>query len=190
MGIIKPVAGLLVLLTVLTSCITTTYLEPEDGIDQVAFGIIELDAEGFGSYGGASVNGNHKSSIELTFENLDTGEEIKVRSLRPAGLFIVPLENGASYRLTKGLFKEHGDDGAWANVWIDRTMATRFESNDSGVVNLGRLHWVANADAALYEITYDDEPGFDIVKTAVVNKYPESEWLLRSWSNTEIVRVE
>jgi hypothetical protein len=160
-----------------------TLSEPKSESDKLVTGIIIQKGEGFQNYSGASVNGIHKTGIEMTIKNISTNEEYKVKT-RKNGLFYI-------YELPEGIYEIDNfylkvtSGNAWADTHSSPNDSLKFSVVNGKVNNLGVINWdgkMRGGTNFTFSQLYND----------VINEFnaqfPKSAWLDHEVINTNIIK--
>ena len=180
-GALRAVLPAAVILLILGSCATTLPMEPRDPADSLVIGQLLFKAEGYDSRGYNSINGEHRSPIELTVKNLDSGERLTPKSRGREGLFSFPAGGDARWVIEKVEYRFTNSDGSWISLY-HRPDNAYFTTEAGMVNNLGLVEW--NADRtrdSVYLRQHFSTPG---VRESVELWYPDSAWLERDWRDT------
>ncbi len=174
-------AALPAALMVLSQC--SSLPDPAEGRSTLVVGAVIMHASGYDTYGSATVNGDHRSGIQITVINEATNEPLTLVS-DVNGLFYTTKMPAGSYVVQRLYYR--AVSGTW---WADTNMSPqgrrRFVVKDGSVNNLGMLTWYNSTTGGLaFEVNSD----YPAVHDLVSEKQPKSAWLKMDWTETLMSR--
>ena len=174
-------AGIVTFLVTLSGCATAP-ANPTSPSDTLLVGQLVFNLSGFGTYGGASVNGRQTQSVQISLKNVSTGKIIKTETHSPNGLFYVANLKPADYLIVH-LYYKVTSGKAWADVNFRPGPPPQFRLAPAGVTDIGTV--VATFDhngdnAVTSKMSYDQARG-DFAKV-----FRKSEWNSVEWNHVTV----
>jgi len=156
----------------LIGCATIPKPESED--DNLLIGIMKYTGQGYtNNY--SALNGTHTSGIEVTFKNVDSNEEYKIRTQKNGLYYTSELPEG-TYQLVS-FYLNINRDGSSVQVSTTQVDTYLFTITSGVINNLGTV----NFDGIFREGIYTKFPGlYNDVENEFRTQFPKTEWLNRS----------
>lgn len=174
---VMPYLGLAIFL--IFGC--ATYSEPKTENDKLLTGIIVHTGIGYKKYSGATVNGIHKTGIEMTIKNVSTNEEFKIRT-KKNGLFYLHELPVGTYEI-EDFYLKVSSGKAWADTHSSPDNRLRFSIENGKVNNLGVINW----DGKMREWTnISFNNSYNTVMKEFTSRFPKSNWLKMEVINLNI----
>ncbi|NLY88944.1 MAG: hypothetical protein GX085_04910 [Firmicutes bacterium] len=150
--------------------------EPDGPDDSLLIGVINLEARGYREKSDMRIDGEHSRNITITFCDVITGKEYKVKT-GEAGLFWSNEIPTGNYYLKTLHFELERDNYKY---WIRRGFSSATLPVRPGrVTNLGALLWYSDAEKEEERIRQVKTP--EQLRNELQRKFPESAWYEREW---------
>jgi hypothetical protein len=117
----------------------TTLPGPKTENDTLVIGMIIHAGEGFPNYSSASVNGIHKTGIEMKLKNVATNEEYTVKTKKNGLFYTTELPSG-TYEIDQFYLKVTSGN-AWADTYGSPYDSWTFTIINGKINNLGVTNW-------------------------------------------------
>jgi hypothetical protein len=156
-----------------------TIPEPKTESDRLVIGMIIQTGEGFRNYSGATVNGTHKSGIELSIKNTSTNEEYNIKTQKN-GLFYTTVLTEGTYVIEQFYLKVTSGN-AWADTYSSPNDSWTFTIINGKINNLGVINWDGKARGGTnfkFSQLYND----------VVNEF-NSQFSKSEWTKWDMVDI-
>lgn len=152
--------------------------EPADQSSTLLIGKIVFSAKGYENFGSSSINGVHKTGINLTIENIKTNE-IYVLTTGITGIFYSTNLPAGKYTIKKYLFKDSSQN-SMSEMTASHNDLLVFQINPGKVNNLGFISWLAKNGEG---VTFNYNNDYSIVHDNFNQEYKNSLWLRYEWIN-------
>lgn len=178
-------AGILTFLVILSGCATAP-ANPTSPTDTLLVGQLIFNLSGFGSYGGATVNGKQTQGVQISLKNVTTGKIFKTETHGPNGLFYLPNLTPADYLIVHLYYKALAGR-AWADVNFRPGPPPQFRLAPTGVSDIGTV--IANfGDNGQSNVSL--QKAYNLVRSDFSQKFPRSKWNTAGWSPVSIYTGE
>ena len=166
----------------LFGCVSLSAPKTQD--DNLFVGIIIHTGEGYQKYSSASVNGTHKSGIEMTIVNVSSKEEYKIRT-KKNGLFYINTLPEGTYEVAQFYLKVTNGN-SWSDTYSSPSSRWIFNITNGKINNFGVINW----DGKFREGTnFKFSQLYNDVLNEFNTQFPKTNWSTREVANLNIEKT-
>jgi hypothetical protein len=159
----------------------TTLPEPKTESDTLVIGMIIHTGEGFQNYSGVSVNGTHKTGIEMKLKNITTNDEYSIKTQKN-GLFYTTVLPPGIYEIDQ-FYLKISSGNAWADTYSSPGDSLTFTIVNGRINNLGMVNWDGKMRG---DTNFRFSQLYNDVENEFRTQFSRSEWLKRDMMNQDI----
>jgi len=162
-----------------------SFPEPNKENQTLVIGKIIQHGTGYRFYGSVSVNGTNKFGIQITLQELISGQAYTMRTRSDGMFFSVNIPEG-EYKITR-IYLRKKSGSAWASMtWVPRDSDEyRLEIVNGKVNNFGSTSWECESGVK-NSMFYNRE--YEQVRDSFQENNRSSNWNEREWVNINIKR--
>ncbi|MDR1338720.1 MAG: hypothetical protein LBK58_01470 [Prevotellaceae bacterium] len=159
-----------------------TLPEPGTAHDTLVIGMIIHTGKDFHTYSHVSVNGVHRTGIEMKLKNITTNDEYSVKTEKNGLFYTVALPPG-TYRIDQFYLKV-SSGSAWADTYYSPGNLT-FTIVKGKINNLGMINWDGRMGG---DTNVQLSQLYNYVENEFRTQFSGSGWLKRDMTNQNITK--